>query len=118
MDYDSKILSLHLLRILRAFSRCSCRRRRRFLRNRLESLRGCTKEQEDKEAIRCGQQFHIPLKSLSKRPRTIRMKVGGGFMKPSVKCSSRECRKVSRHANESNVTCDFNGNFALCPPAN
>ena len=71
MDYDSKIVSLHLFLILRAFSRCSCRGRCRFLRKRLESLRACTKEQEDKEAIRCGQQFHIPLKSLSKRQLSI-----------------------------------------------
>jgi len=71
MDYDSKIISLHVLLILRAFSRCSCRGRCRFSRKRLKSLRGCTKEQEGKEAIRCAQQFHILLKSLSKRQLSI-----------------------------------------------
>ena len=71
MDYDSKIVSLHVLLIRRSFSRCSCRGRCRFLRRRPESLRGCTKEQEGKEAIRCGQQFHILSKSLSKRQLSI-----------------------------------------------
>jgi len=71
MDYDSKIVSLHVLLIRRSFSRRSCRRLCRFLRRRPESLRGCTKEQEGKEAIRCGQQFHILSKSLSKRQLSI-----------------------------------------------
>jgi len=145
MAYDSKILSLHLFLILRAFSRCSCRGRCRFLRKRLESLRGCTKEQEDKEAIRCGQQFHIPLKSLSKRQLSILVAGQGTTLGCAVEgCVAAKNDRQTFPArallhdpngrgvdsdlasgtadllgtNESKTTCDFNGNFALCPPRN